>query len=489
MVPELISKIDELRAIAAQFDEPGLNTFYKIGIGITTHNRPEVFAKTYSEIQKYSPDCKIVVVDDASVVPAKGATFRFDTNVGIARAKNKCFELLDDCDHIFLFDDDIFPITHDWFLPYILSPEPHLMYIFEDFKKQPSLNDNMVVYKGADLVAYHHPRGCMCYFKHVCLEKVGGMSPQFGRWGWEHPDLSNRIFNAGLTSFRYADVPNSDQLFYCGDENQTVVTTVGGNERQKWINRNHSIYAARQNSIEYVPYKEKSNLILTCYYNGVPDPQRSDKWEANIELIHPLIKSVEALNGAKMVILSDCLPLYDDGTVKVVRDECVISPYFQRWVGYSRFLRHNYDTYDKVFCVDATDVEVLKEPFGYLQPGDIFTGYEHEKLTCEWMTRHHRNAKLDAFYKMMPDAVLLNAGVMGGHLADVVKVCTNIVATYNDLLYQDRRSKTGSPGQTDMGVFNYVLRTLSGINVKYGPEICTRFKANERTEYSLFKHK
>ena len=41
----------------------------KIGIGITTHNRRERFNETYGHIAENSPDCKIVVVDDASDIP------------------------------------------------------------------------------------------------------------------------------------------------------------------------------------------------------------------------------------------------------------------------------------------------------------------------------------------------------------------------------------------------------------------------------------
>ena len=87
----------------------------KIGIGLTTHNRPEVLEKSLAEHRKFLPEVAVlVVVDDASHPPAKapGATlFRFPHNAGIAAAKNKCIELLMDagCTHFFLFDDDSWP--------------------------------------------------------------------------------------------------------------------------------------------------------------------------------------------------------------------------------------------------------------------------------------------------------------------------------------------------------------------------------------------
>lgn len=47
----------------------------KIGIGITTHNRYDVFSKTLVEIKRLAPaGAEIVVVDDASDKPVPEAT-------------------------------------------------------------------------------------------------------------------------------------------------------------------------------------------------------------------------------------------------------------------------------------------------------------------------------------------------------------------------------------------------------------------------------
>lgn len=180
-----------------------------IGIGITTHNRYTTFKKCFDLVVKYSKDCKIVIVDDASTVPVKEATFRFEKNVGIARAKNKCFELLDDCEHIFLLDDDVEILKPKWYMPYIQSGEKHLMYIFQDFTSGPRLNDTAKLYEDEKIVAYSHARGCVLYYHHDCLDVCGGMDPVFGKWGWEHPELSDRIYTAGLTSFPYMDAVGS----------------------------------------------------------------------------------------------------------------------------------------------------------------------------------------------------------------------------------------------------------------------------------------
>src|SRR5690606_4684793 len=94
----------------------------QIGIGLTTHNRRDVLKKSLSFHKKHLPKgAKLIVVDDASEIPVKGVDFRFEHNAGIAASKNKCIELLEGCEHIFLFDEDCWPITDDWHLPYINS--------------------------------------------------------------------------------------------------------------------------------------------------------------------------------------------------------------------------------------------------------------------------------------------------------------------------------------------------------------------------------
>ena len=78
-----------------------------IGIGITTHNRREVLLNSLKSFERFLPDdYKLVVIDDASDVPVSKSEwglydiYRFEKNVGIATAKNKCLELLEDCEHI-----------------------------------------------------------------------------------------------------------------------------------------------------------------------------------------------------------------------------------------------------------------------------------------------------------------------------------------------------------------------------------------------------
>ncbi len=478
----ILNKIKELEEVVKTTSSSSQS--YKIGIGISTYNRYDVFKHTLEQINKYSAGCKIVVVDDASNTPVPEATYRFTKNVGIAAAKNKCFELLDDCEHIFLFDDDAYPLCEGWYLPYIESKEPHLMYIFPDFSTSVKLNDTSLLYQNDEIKAYSHPRGVMCYFKRICLDKVGGMDAVFGKWGWEHPDLSNRIYNAGLTSYKYMDVVGSEKLIYSADEHQKVTSTVLGAERQAQINKNKSIYEGRKDSKQYIPYKTKEDVILTCYFNGVKDPQRNEHFKADSSVLQPLINS---LKGQKLVILHDCLEDKDTDNVKFVKVSTNVNPYFQRWISYIEYLEANKRDIRRVFCVDGTDVLLLKNPFNQMEKGKIYTGDEVEVIGCEWLRNHHKHTELVKFFEEYKDYQVINAGLLGGDIEDILDYMKEIVKFYMDAKSDNFHNKVPDAGSTDMGVFNYVGYKL--FDVIHGTLVNTRFKAHEVNNVSWFAHK
>ena len=67
---EFIDKLDELKKRALSVEAST-----SIGIGITTHNRYDIFKKTFEEMKRFAPaNAKIVVVDDASDTAVPEAT-------------------------------------------------------------------------------------------------------------------------------------------------------------------------------------------------------------------------------------------------------------------------------------------------------------------------------------------------------------------------------------------------------------------------------
>lgn len=226
----------------------------KIAICITTRNRPEVFDKTYQRITNHFPlgvEAKRFVVDDASDRPVPFTSFRFEKRAGVARAKNKCLELAYDwgADHIFLFDDDTMPIRDGWWMPYVTHPEPHLMY---QFKLQNRKNDMRELYRDEETAAYTHTRGCMIYIERRVLDVVGGMDTRYGLAYYEHPDWTNRIHNAGLTTHRAMDIPDSNNFIYCLDQNQGVKSSIEPSLKRQ---ANRQLYLKSKTSKEYREFK------------------------------------------------------------------------------------------------------------------------------------------------------------------------------------------------------------------------------------------
>lgn len=456
---------------------------YNIGIGVTEHNRPEVLEMFLKNIKKYMPEnAKLVIVDDASDIPVKNATYRFEENAGIARSKNKCLELLQDCKHIFLFDDDCWPKTKNWWKPYVESREPHLCYIFKDFIDRPA-NDCRIVYEDSKLIGYSHARGCMFYIENRVLDVVGGMDSRYKRWGYEHVDYSNRIYNAGLTRFRFQDVPDSFKLIYSMDEHVAVNSTVTVPERMAHLKEMKQHFENSWTSREYCNYRSEggpqvgNNIILTCYFTGHEDTMRKITWKPNFKQLQPLIDS---MHGQKLVILHDC---FDDietpENVELVRVETCLNPYFQRWASYHEYLLEHPEI-EKVFCVDATDVEMLKNPFHDIVKGRLYLGTEPIQLYNNWMIAQHRN--MIGFFRKNATLKLLNAGIVGGYRDDVFDFIHDINAEYF--------GKETQWGNEDMGIFNWVARENHNIKLSTGPHVNTRFKAYEtNNKTAWFKHK
>jgi glycosyltransferase involved in cell wall biosynthesis len=453
----------------------------KIGLAFTEFNRYEIFKRSYNATMKLlPPNCEVVVVDDGSNKPVPEATYRFEKNSGIAKAKNKCLELLylAGCEHIFLFDSDTYPLKEEWWKPYVESKEPHLMYIFKDFATGHSLGDTKLIYKDSEKVAYDHPRGCMLYFHRSCLEKVGGMDTVFTKWGFEHGNLSDRIFMAGMTSFRYMDVVNSKGLFYSDDEQtRNANSTVVGKERRECIEKNKGLYNERKFKSYFAPFIEKKNILLTCYFTGVKDPQRNEKWKPDTEPLQALIKS---LKQTKLIVFHDCFDVEDTDKVKYIKVDASLSPYFQRWVTYRDWLMQNKEEYGGVFCIDGTDVEVLKEPF-WNELGDmIWTGDEDELMGCQWMVNHNKVPVLSDFVQKNKHRQLLNAGILGGKVETVIEFIRQMV---DFMTFEDA-------GQIDMGLFNYMAYSNWEGKIRTGRQVCTKFKAEEKNnQIAFFKHK
>lgn len=177
----------------------------KIGIAVTTHNRPEVAEETFAAINKFRPENSIIIIVDDNGCPPFGGygetenVFKFRQHVGVGVAKNKCLELLHDagCTQFFLFDDDCRPVVSYWWQYYTSSLLEHATWTFN----RPLISDVENKYR-----EFEKPNGCMMYFTRNAVNTIGGWDLSFTGYGYEHVNVSDRAFNAGLTPRRYVDV-------------------------------------------------------------------------------------------------------------------------------------------------------------------------------------------------------------------------------------------------------------------------------------------
>ncbi len=237
----------------------------KIGVGVTTRSRHESAAFTIKKIVDHSGDCRVLVVDDNSdseqrTQPYGHAEIFYATErLGVARAKNKCLELLEDCDYIFLFDDDCFPKVQQWWVPFTnasaTTGNHHFMYIGADHYGFINKINDVTIWQGAS--------GQMMMVSQKVLQVVGGFQAH-SNYGYEHIRYTHRIHRAGLTPYgSNLSVANAKNLLHSFDNdghypgiNWPSVSSISETEKAIEIARAGTPEAvAAESSNGYTPYK------------------------------------------------------------------------------------------------------------------------------------------------------------------------------------------------------------------------------------------
>lgn len=197
----------------------------KYGIGITTRNRPHVLRTALEHFFTFPvSDARLVIIDDNSDVSNCEAVNPFlssqayedviyersDERLGISRAKNACLRALRDCEHVFLFDDDCWPIANNWAEIWAdinkVNEIHHSMFIIGMdalLDRNPALRaavkpEALIGEGKTSMVAYDNCFGVMLYFTREVLDVIGGYDPSTpAPYGHEHAQISQRIGDLG----------------------------------------------------------------------------------------------------------------------------------------------------------------------------------------------------------------------------------------------------------------------------------------------------
>ncbi|AII28232.1 glycosyltransferase [Mycobacterium phage Sparky] len=462
-----------------------------VGIAITTKDRHDTFRECLAKVRAHTPATfPIVIVDDGSKPPVLEATIRHDTSRGIPAAKNACLAALMDLgvEHLFLLDNDCYPLTDDWWRPFVESPEIHLSAQFLDVDGPRKLNDITVLYDDGQHQAWSGQRGYCLYYHRSAIDAVGGFDPIYSPGLYEHSDLANRLFARGLTTWRYASPKDSHKLIESLDQRKSVQRTPLPS-RDALVHRNAGIHNERRAAAyaDYVEYRDTRDVILTCLYTGNTDPQRGARMAADPKALDTLTRSAKP---HPVIVLNDQLTATNHDNVTYISAPNTVNVYFQRWINAHRYLAEHPDV-NKVLVCDGTDVEILKPADLFDVPaGKLMVGSEHQIVGCQWMRSNHPDDDtIRRFLDAHHHEQLLNAGVLLGHRADVMAFILDIIHTWHDIEMAAFHKTSKGNGIGDMAVFNHVAYTKHRDKLIYGPAVTTMFKADERNSFSRIRHK
>lgn len=239
----------------------------KIGVGITTCNRPEYLNQCLNSIDSNLVD-EIVVVNDGDFLPEhvketikKKNVFYIlnEKNLGVSKTKNKTLKHLLDkqCTHLFILEDDCIVTDNCVWSKYIEAYKttniPHFNYgpgsPWNRLQKDPSIigdlskrqlatqdgkpNPKLIVEypSGVKLALYEHIVAMFTYFHSSILTEVGLMDENFYN-AWEHVEHTYRIIKAGKYSpfWWFADIADSNN-YIKEAENEKANTSLARDEK------------------------------------------------------------------------------------------------------------------------------------------------------------------------------------------------------------------------------------------------------------------
>jgi len=135
-----------------------------------------------------------------------------DTNkMGVAHQKNKCLEALKECDYVFLFDDDCFPIENGWADAYISEYIRTGNHHFLKINETPSIEIKEVI---DGITSWTNCAGCMMFLTRSAIQTVGVFDESFGRYGYEHAEFTNRIYQNKFNLFgQYLSCTGNEKIY------------------------------------------------------------------------------------------------------------------------------------------------------------------------------------------------------------------------------------------------------------------------------------
>jgi glycosyltransferase involved in cell wall biosynthesis len=191
-----------------------------IAFGITTQSRKELFFQVLEAVYKYAPDKSLIVInDDASTDGTKEAVAKWilerqggpevfltgsEKIAGVANSKNNLVQQIlkyPNVTDVILIEDDVLPMRDLWW-DYLLKcawehKQAHLLFLPTNYK----YGKTVMASPGPHPIAWKtHCSGLIMYFREELLRELKGFETRFGRYGWDHNELTARCLVAQMQS-------------------------------------------------------------------------------------------------------------------------------------------------------------------------------------------------------------------------------------------------------------------------------------------------
>ena len=248
-------------------------------------------------------------------------------------------------------------------------------------------------------------------------------------------------------------------------------------------------------------FPKASNYIFASLLTGIFDVNRNELLNINdFGIIKKWYDSILQLQLNAIIFHNtfskETIQEYSTENIQFINVEYdgKLNPNVYRYLVYQQFLKQNKLKINNLFITDITDVEVVQNPFEsklFLQMVDsLFCGDEPEILDNLWMKNHCEHLRksipdFNIFEEKNKKKKLLNCGIIGGNIVVITKLLDKMVALHQQYSYNNTTAYT-----LDMGVFNYIARTIFSNKILHGEPINTIFKQYENKNLNCwFRHK
>lgn len=191
----------------------------RIGIGVTTYKRPKTLSLTMRQFAKHTKETEGVefCYHVQHFYPLK--------HKGIAEVKNLCIKALmeQDCDFIYLFDDDCFPIHPEWWKPFVeahlRTGQHHFLWLKEEkIRSVAKLSGAKLIKEENGITVFKNAQGCCIFLTKYAVMAAGGFDERFKGYGYEHENYSLRIHQLGMNTMgAFLSVPDIELYIYSLD--------------------------------------------------------------------------------------------------------------------------------------------------------------------------------------------------------------------------------------------------------------------------------